>query len=241
MFRHLLMALVLAALFLPAVALATEIGNITQVDSGDNAFILTEGCYTSGQYTCETLNATVEVYFTFNTGAPPNHLGTNLPHGQIEALLTLNAITYTPVSGTTESGFSGSFSIIADVGGANLLSGTFGPNAYISGNLEAYQMTFSDSSPPLSTEVVFTSYYLDFTDSTTNQSISLSATNLENAYEIDTNPKGFLTDNSGVGSGNFSAVPAPVIAPEPTTLLLSGGELLGMGFLLRKRKSRRVL
>ncbi len=233
MFRHLLMALVLAALFLPAVGLATEIAQISQTAGGNNYILHDSG-------TSETFTATTEVAITFYlAGAPVGQDG----------LLTLNATTYTTATNPggnyfSEGGFSGNFSIIDNTAGPdngrNLLSGSFGSTyGTISGS--GYSMTFADSTPGDS--VVLSSFFLDFMPSNT-QSFSFSLSNIEDAEgdpeTLGFGAGGFLADNTSAGGATFAATPPPVIAPEPTTLLLSGGALLGMGFLLRKRKSRRV-
>ena len=233
MFRHLLMALVLAALFLPAVGLATEIAQISQTAGGNN-------------YILNDLWHERDIHRDDRSG--DNFLSCGRARGtRWPAYLKRNDDTTATNPGGnyfSEGGFSGSFSIIDNTAGPdngrNLLSGSFGSTyGTISGS--GYSMTFADSTPGDS--VVLSSFFLDFMPSNT-QSFSFSLSNIEDAEgdpeTLGFGAGGFLADNTSAGGATFAATPPPVIAPEPTTLLLSGGALLGMGFLLRKRKSRRV-
>jgi len=236
MFRRLLMSVALLALFLPAVVLADNIGQINQVLQG-NDFILTDNT------TNETLTGTTQVYFTYAPGLVPL-FGVN----QQAATLTISAQTFTATDGSDliEGGWSGYFKIIDNYNNQNLLTGTFGtyngdaPTGKGSLNGDGYEMTFADSTSATSTtQVVFTSAYLNFMGSTQHQAFSFSLSNLSPVLSIETD--NFLSSATAAGTGTFSATPGPTpMGPEPATLWLTAGALAGFGFLVRKRKLRRV-
>jgi hypothetical protein len=232
MLGRVLIATILVVVGLPGLAVADELLTWGEVNSESNDFTLTN----VGTY--ETFTATSDISVNFNSV-----LTTGLP-STVSATLTLNASTATAATGSStldEGGWSGSFTIIDTVAGAdygtNLLSGTFGPIGDLSGR--GHSMTFSDSTPPGS-EVVFTSDYLNFNNYSGDLAFSWSMSNITPALQIVAD--GFLNSVTGAGSGNFSADPLPpVIAPEPSTLLPIGVALAGLGLVLRKRKLEPVL
>jgi hypothetical protein len=82
--------------------------------------------------------------------------------------------------------------------------------------------------------ITYTSNYLNFSNANVF-ALALSMT-LSSSVSQDTNFR-FLNFNHAAATGTFWTDPPPTIVPEPVTLLLSGGALLGLGLLRRKRKS----
>lgn len=224
MYRRLLIAIVLAALFLPGVALADQISQFLEQIGGPDFSIIDNVTY-------QTFSGTSFVNVIFDQ--PGNWFGTQAQPG---TLVWSGTSTTTPIGGGsywTEGGFNGWFSILDGVGN-NLFSGTFQGATLITIGQSAF---FADTGGPPT--VTFTSRYLDFTPSVSfTLSLAMTLTGLDSQNPTDH----FLVFDQAAATGTFYATPPPnVITPEPAALLLSGGALLGMGFLLRKRKRRQVL
>jgi hypothetical protein len=204
---------------------ASQIAQFTEVNQ-TNDFIFTN------IGTGVDFDATSLINFTFAPG-----LGTPFDGIARQATLTLTSTSSTAGvdngGNDTQGGFSGTFTIIDKLTGNNLLSGTFGPSGAVSGGNGGQTATFQDSTPPKS-EVVFTSFYLDFTPSTVQQAFAFSLSNLNPALTLDA--KGFAQNAAGAGTGTFSAQPLPRSdSPEPATVTTIGMALIGLSIYLRKR------
>ncbi len=242
MSRRLWFAVGVVALMLPAMALAQQI-NIAQT-LGTSSFTITPydpvspygiSCIDGSGLSCEAFSGASAVTFQYDLYDAYNP---GLQYANLSAELTWNAISYsTPYAtgsskkpGVEEDGFFGTFSITTAGGGFNLLSGSFTDASLTLAGLTA---NFGDSG--LAPDPVFSSSLLIFPANTT---FALNiATTLTNSESQDSN--GFLTQNTAWGVTTFSSSPPPQFSPEPTTVFLSGGALLGMGYLLGRRKKRR--
>jgi hypothetical protein len=226
MFRRLLIALVLVALFLPAIAMADQIISETiatfTVDS--NNFIVTNNT------TSETFSVTLDTQMQFEYGVGiANPFGTSTRN----ATFYLNLTTTTPAgslgSYLLEGGLSGTFTITDNLTSTNLLSGTLSAGS-LSGFENTANFGFGDSAP----NVTFSSHYVSFGNAI-NEAVQFSMASL--SPSLNTGAGGFLLSSTSGGTGIFSD---QIVVPEPMTLLLSGGALIAMGFLLRKRNTRRA-
>ena len=206
---------------------AAQIAQFTEVNQ-TNDFIFTN------LGSSVTFDATSMVDFTFAPG-----LGT--PFDGSARLATFTLTSSSTTAGTSgggndaEGSFSGTFTIIDFLTGTNLLSGTFGPSGNANGGDGGQTATFQDSTPPNS-EVVFTSDYLDFTVSTTQQAFAFSLSNLTPSLTL--SGTGFINSAAGAGTGTFSAAPLPSSdSPEPATMATIGTALIGLAMFLRKKVS----
>jgi hypothetical protein len=160
--------------------------------------------------------------------------------GEQTAFLTITAISTTPgsINGgiITESGYSGSFSIIrsnpAMNGLSNLLSGTFRTGATISGPVGTTSGTFSDSTALVQTEVVFTSSFISF-GSGASESIALSFS--DQSAPLALGLGNFLSSFAAEGFGTFGSGPAPEALPEPGSIFSVGIGLLALARFARNR------
>jgi hypothetical protein len=185
--------------------------------------------------TSETLVSNVDVPIMFFWAA-----GLGLPAGPINAKLNFSATTTTHATtdgsgNISEQSWSGTFSILS-LTNQNLLSGTFGPSGLFVG--AGTSAGFTDSAPP-STEVVFSSDFLIFTN-TLQRGITFSFSNFQvggSSANLSINANGF--DNSGnyAGSGGFASTPLPLVIPEPSSMALIGTGLIGLAMVLRRRKA----
>ena len=219
-----LLTVLAVCILLAGTASASQLAQFTEVNQ-TNDFMFTD------LGTSVTFDAASMIFFTFAPG-----LGTPYDGSPREATLTLTSSSSTPgsdVAGTdTEGGFSGTFTIMDMMTGANLLSGTFGPSAAASGTDAGNSATFQDSTPP-PIQVQFTSDFLNFSGVTT-EAFGISLSNVLPAITLDSN--GFLESATGVGTGTFSAEPLPTSStPEPASGALIGGGLIGLSLLMRKR------
>jgi hypothetical protein len=222
----LLSAICVLAAGMTGTAGASQIAQFIQFNQNSSIFSFTDVGGTS-----DSFSATGQIEFTFANG-----LGTPFDGVERLANFTFTATSSTP--GTTaagsdnEGGFSGSFSIIDAALLTNLLSGTFGSSAFANGSDGGTSAAFQDSTPP-SSEVSFTSDYLNFALSTT-QAFSISLSSIAPEFTLGTGD--FINDSGAVGSGTFSAVPPPTSnSPEPATATMIGLALTGVGLFLRKK------
>jgi len=92
-------------------------------------------------------------------------------------------------------------------GHRNLLSGTFGPNAYLTGTNGGQGATFTDSWPTsASTEIVFTTDYASVLGAgLTNETLSMALSSLTTNLGIaGGGSSGFVTSTAGAVVGTFS-------------------------------------
>jgi PEP-CTERM motif len=151
----------------------------------------------------------------------------------------------------TQPGYSGTFSFTDTALGTNLLSGTFATKtgsplttgAQVGSTIGGHGGSFdaSDDAGNL-TQIVFTSKYLTFknvTSETASWSLSSLETALGAGFAVGAVTTGTAYPSGtfdAAATGTFSTTPAPTSAtPEPGTLVLIGGGLLGLG-IARRRK-----
>lgn len=154
-----------------------------------------------------------------------------------------------PGDSFVQPGYTGTFSFI-DAGsfpGANLLSGIFSvtgspstTGAQFSSSVGGSGGSFNASATAGNlNQLVLSSAFMSFanqTQETASWSISSLIPNF--ATGIVTGNQAYPASSfAGAGSGTFSSNPAPS-APEPVTLGVVGGALMGLGLLRRKRVSR---
>lgn len=229
MLRRLLIIVALGSLFVPALALADVIAEITM--SGNDFVIADTG---TGNLTTIT-NAPVSFKFENVPSSPINNV-------LLGATLNLTGSTSDSVTGTvnslTQLGYGGTFVITNGTYGI-LLSGVFGPTGTLTGG--GSSLVFSDSDVnggPYGPggEVVLSSQYLLF-DNTSQESFSLSLGMHSNITFDTVGSNTYITNDIAGGTGTFDSTPPPEGTPEPASMFLSGGALLGLGMLLRKRKA----
>ncbi len=208
---------------------------------------------TNGSITTTSVGATGTAYFSFQGlgiepfgGAP---VFANFTLNATSASLGNCAVSCGAGDGFTQAGYSGTFSFTDAVTGAlfgsNLLSGTFavtGSPATTGAQLTANEgsgnasFTASATAGNLS-QLILTSSYVVFDPSTTQEVASFSLSSLIPNFAT-TTPTGNQAYPSGsytaAGSGTFSSNPAPSVTPEPSTILLIGGGLFGLGLMRRR-------
>jgi hypothetical protein len=213
------------------VASAQQI-NIAQA-LGVSSFAITpygSGCPIGSISPCETFTASSPITFQFDIANPYDP---NFQYTVLNAQLTWSAVSTTPATDETdgeykERNFQGTFGITS--GGLNLLSGTFTKGTL---DVNGYTAGFTTGQSSI---VSFNSDYLTWGSNTTF-ALSVSTT-LSHLDSLDANS--FLTYDLSWGTATFSSSPPPEFhTPEPTTILLSGGAFLGIGYLLSRRKKRR--
>lgn len=152
-----------------------------------------------------------------------------------------------------EQGFTGTFSYIAAGGlynGDVLLSGTFNVNAtptnsggklsdIINGNGGAYAAT---ATPTNLNGIQMASFFLNFAGET-NETGGWQFSGLTPVFAVDPTTTFITLPTNGTSftaaaAATFSGDQVPSVIPEPATLSLIGGTLLGLGLLRRKRVSR---
>jgi hypothetical protein len=146
----------------------------------------------------------------------------------------------------SQGGYSGSFSFI-DAGadpGSDLLSGVFqvvGTGAQFSSEIGSTGGSFDASAAASDlNQLVMTSAYLNFIGQT-EEDASWSLSSLLPNFGVGTVSNGQAYPGTGPfdasASGTFSSNPGPTGTPEPATVALIGGGLIGIGMLRRKRLS----
>jgi len=244
--RFLGVTLLSSSILFPTLSHANQIAQFSGPNSSDFIFTIIG--------TTQSLTATSQISFTFGSTA-------DTPFGDsaIPATLVLDATS--PVGdmgdGTPNShgDFSGSFTITDNSLGTTLLSGNFAASGILGGSPLDQTAVFAAN------QATFTSDYLNFS-SASPQTFSFNLSNLTPYF----GDPGYLPVGAdGLGNGSFSGdaspaspvassgAPAPASAsaspavpgesvdppvPEPMTLLMSGGALVGLSFLLRVRKQR---
>jgi hypothetical protein len=211
---------------------------------------------TSGEITT-TVSSTGSVEFTFS-GIP----GEPLAEPQT-ATFTLNATstqlgncgsTCGPGDSYVQPGYSGTFSFIDTTlgpdDGDNLLSGTFAvtgspstTGAQFSSSIGGGSGSFTASATAGNlNQLVLTSAFINFTGSTLEVA-SFSLSSLVPNFALQTpltgGNQGFPTASfNASGSGTFSAAAPALVTPEPATVFLIGGGLLGLDMVRRRKLVR---
>jgi hypothetical protein len=259
-----LLVFALTLIVTPALATPIVFASYTQALGSTPGFSLDSTVLAGSQGAVYTVNiaGTGPVDFSYLVGGTPFSGNTSPEH----ATLTLSASTILtgncPAGGElctadkagfsyTESGYSGSFQITRNspviVNGqsfSNLLSGTFGPpfanqpggadlTSVIGGTTGTLRATTS-SNP---NQIVFTSDFLNFTDSVTRDA-TFTLSSFSRMFEVITGTgvtNRYPFSFSAVGSGSFAEALA-VPAPEPSTFPLLASALLGLRLWQRKRR-----
>ena len=220
----------MVSVLLIGTASASQIGQFLE-NGGGNLLTWTNS---AAGVTFTTVNPLGAQVFWQYDGSLATPLGSSLRTATLN--ITATTTQTAAVIGTSnveELGFAGTFSIIDNVLGTNLLSGTFNTGGTLGGALNGNNATLQDATPPAS-EVVFTSTYLDFSGSTTSQAFALSLSNVSPNLSI-SGANSFMNSATGAATGTFSATPAPQVMPEPATMALFGSALMALGIFGRKR------
>jgi hypothetical protein len=236
----------------PVMASPVTFAQYVQVDGSTQQWAITG----SGSPGTTTVDVSGQVYFTFSASAVPG-----APSGPQTATFTLIAssnsigncgVSCGPGDSLVQPGYTGTFSFIdesAGYVGDNLLSGTFAvtgipgsTGAQFSSSVGGSGASFNASATAGNLlQLIFTSSFVNFTGALDEDS-SFSLSSLIPNFAVGTvnigppccqaYPDGAF---NAAGAGTFSD---EVITPEPATLILIGGGLLGLGMLRRKRLSR---
>jgi hypothetical protein len=197
-------------------------------------FVVTDNGFTSDSFTVSEKQITF--LFENITGLPAGLSGPQT------ATLTITATSTIPGSvnggNLMETGYFGTFSIIDNTpvnGQTNLLSGTFRTGASVSGSNGANSATFSDSTTLGPTEVVFTSSFISFGTSMTEE-FALSLNLLTSPLALGAG--NFISSFAAVGDGVFESGPDPEVSPEPASIFSVGIGLLALAQFARNRIAR---
>jgi hypothetical protein len=212
---------------------------------------------TSAGVTTTTTEESGSAYFSFQgTGAQPFGGSPTLANFTLDATSTSLgncAVACGAGDGFTEAGYSGTFSFTDAVAGSlfgtNFLSGTFAvtgspatTGAQFTSNIGSGNASFTASSTAGNlNQLIFTSAYLNFSPTTTEEVASFSLSSLIPSFTVTTPINNQAYPNgtfAAAGSGTFSSNPAPSSTPEPATLGLVGAALIGMGVIRRRKTSR---
>ena len=193
----------------------------------------------------------IAVQFSFNPAGfgpgmtqlqPPG--GPIIGFGNTAATLTVNGHRTGPATGSpgaSQPYVVDSFSIIANVGGANLLSGSASPAA-LSGTVGGTTLALTSSLPPAGTNINYTSAYVTFPNAQ-NASLAFAFTEpAPGGIAINVNALGNYVFANGANvqlnpAGNFTYVPSGV--PEPGTVaLFSSLAVCGSAFGLRRLRRK---
>ena len=194
----------------------------------------------------------IAVQFTFNPAGfgpgmtqlqPPG--GPIIGFGNTAATLTVNGHRTGPATGSpgaSQPYVVDSFSIIANVGGANLLSGSASPAA-LAGTVGGTTLSLTSSLPPAGTSINYSSAYVTFPNAV-SASLAFAFTEPSpGGLPITVAGNGNFTEPGGGRillnpAGNFTYVPSGV--PEPGTVALFCsfavcGSAIGVRRLRRKK------
>jgi len=208
---------------------STTFAQFTETSPQQTLFTLTNNAGTS--VTVSVSNGAIDYKF-----AVPNALGTAFRSG----ILNFTGTSTTPATGPdisgnlNEGGFTGSGSIFDILTGTIALSWTYGPSGALQVPAGGTGGTMQDSRPP-STEVNFTSPYLNF-GATVSQSYSFGLSGATTPWSL--GPGSFPNNDSASIVGTFDAQPVPVGTPEPASMLVTSGALLMLGLMGRRRFAR---
>jgi hypothetical protein len=228
-------AIIVAATASPAHAAGVTFAQYNQVNGGAQQWSI------SATSTTTTVSASGTVDFTFS-GVP------GAPVGPQVASFLLSAMSTTPGTTTgnaySEAGFSGSFSFIdtaLPAGMQNLLSGIFqfvDTGAQLNESMGGTGGGFGASDTAINlNEVVMTSSYINFIGQTL-QTSTFTLSSLIPAFSAGgVNDLPTAGPYAAAGVGTFSSNPG--FAPEPGSIFLIGGGLIGLGVLSRKKLGAR--
>jgi hypothetical protein len=210
-----------------------------------------------------TLTASGQIYFSFSGIAGLPFSGPQLATFSLSASSDEAGgckVSCGPGDAFMQFGYSGGFSIIdtaLPTGYRNLLSGVFAvtgspatTGAQYGANIGSSSGDFTASATPGNlSQITLTSSYLDFSNQT-DETAAFALSSLTPSFStgtVTTGTSGSTAYPSVVGSpfissgaGTFSSNPGPVSTPEPGTLGLFGGFLVGLGMWRRKTFFRLV-
>jgi len=203
---------------------------------------------TSGTTTTVTDSGAVNFTFSGVTGLPFS--------GPQAANFTLTATSTSPGDcgvncgagdSLTQFGYTGTFEFTDTALGTDLLSGVFevtGSPTTTGAQFESFIGSSGASFDASATagnlnQLVLSSAYLVLAGQT-QETASFSLSSLIPNFAVGTITSGTAYPAAGPfnasGTGTFSSNPGPTATPEPATLALIGGGLMGLGILRRRRK-----
>jgi hypothetical protein len=223
-------ALTLTAL--PAQAVGVTFAQYTQENGADQQWTIS----VSGSQTTVSATGTADFKFSGMQGAPGGDLPANF-------LLSATSATAGTTTGNAYSlaGFSGMFSftgVSLPSGQQTLLSGVFQfantgaqLNESVGGTGGGFGASDTIGNPNM---IVMTSDYIDFSGQTL-QTSTFTLSSLSRSFSAGgTNDLPTGGPYQAAGAGTFSS--SPGFAPEPGSMFLIGGGMLGLGMVRRRKR-----
>jgi hypothetical protein len=225
-----LFTLALAGVFCTSVPAATFLQILEQTN--DTPWVFTN---TGTGVSLAVINESVDYKFFI-----PNALGTGFRTGIYNITATTSTTgtctgSCNPGDAINENGWSGSGSLYDSATNAIVFTFTFGPTG--AGTFQNQQASggISDAASGLADpEVHFTSSVLDFSIST-NRSFAFAFSGGVPGFQLGAG--NHLASSNADAVSTFSADPLPG-SPEPTSIVLLGSALVGIGLIGRKKLAR---